>query len=79
MVLSQEEMSRVLQAIHQPRYQIYLRLIYGCGLRLQEGVQLHVNAVDDAGMVELADIFRTYGSAYRAKYAQRMPPSVFVN
>jgi hypothetical protein len=27
------------------------------------------------GMVELADIFRTYGPAYRTKYDQRMPPS----
>lgn len=26
-------------------------------------------------MVELADIFRTYGPAYRTKYDQRMPPS----
>jgi hypothetical protein len=27
-----------------------------------------------SGRVELADIFRTFGSAYQTKYDQRMPP-----
>lgn len=45
-VLSRDEVSRVLRSVRQPRYHVCLSLIYGCGLRLQEGVCLTVDAVD---------------------------------
>lgn len=47
-VLSQEEVRRVLAAVRAPRYRVCLTLIYACGLRLREGVGLQVPAVDGA-------------------------------
>lgn len=40
LVLSREEVARVLGAVRQPRFQICLRLIYHCGLRVGEAVRL---------------------------------------
>jgi integrase/recombinase XerD len=45
-VLSQEEVTRTLHAVRQPHYRVCLSTIYGCGLRLQEGIGLTVDAVD---------------------------------
>jgi integrase len=39
-VLTREEVGRVLGAIQQPRYRTCLRLIYQCGLRVGEAVSL---------------------------------------
>ena len=36
---------------------------------------IHQSADGGSDMVEIADIFRQYGPAYRAKYGERMPPS----
>lgn len=36
-VLSREEVRRLLGAVREPRYRVCLRLIYECGLRLSEG------------------------------------------
>ena len=47
-VLSQEEVRRVLAAVRTPRYRACLTLIYACGLRLLEGLRLQVPAVDGA-------------------------------
>ena len=47
-VLSQEEVRRVLAAVRTPRYRACLTLIYACGLRLLEGLRLRVPAVDGA-------------------------------
>ncbi len=41
-VLSVSEVEHVLRCVHQPRYRICLSTIYGCGLRLQEGLHLQV-------------------------------------
>ncbi len=40
LVLSQEEVKRVLGVLRQPRYRTCLRLIYHCGLRVGEAVSL---------------------------------------
>ena len=45
-VLSVEEMRRLLSCVHQPRYRMCLSTIYACGLRLQEGVHLQVGDID---------------------------------
>src|SRR4029453_6063105 len=36
-ILSLEEVRRILQAVRLPRYRVCLSTIYSCGLRLQEG------------------------------------------
>ncbi len=50
-VLSPEEVSRILGCLRQPHYRVCLTLIYSCGLRLQEGVQLQVADIDSARML----------------------------
>lgn len=45
-VLSREEVWRVLGAVRTPAYRACLTTIYACGLRLMEGTQLHVPHVD---------------------------------
>src|SRR4249919_500683 len=45
-VLSRDEVWRVLAAVRTPAYRVCLTTIYACGLRLLEGVSLHVADVD---------------------------------
>jgi integrase/recombinase XerD len=45
-VLSVEEVRRILGCLRSPRYRACLSTIYGCGLRLQEGVHLQVRDID---------------------------------
>jgi len=45
-VLSVEEVKRVLVCIHRSRYRVCLTTIYACGLRLLEGVRLQVKDID---------------------------------
>jgi site-specific recombinase XerD len=47
-VLSHEEVRRVLAAVRTPQYRVCLTLMYACGLRLREGLRLQVPAVDGA-------------------------------
>ncbi len=50
-VLSVEEVRLVLSHVRQPYLRICLNTIYGCGLRLQEGLSLHVGDIDSARMM----------------------------
>jgi integrase len=45
-VLSTEEVKRVLECVHRFPYQVCLHTIYACGLRLLEGTRLHVKDID---------------------------------
>jgi site-specific recombinase XerD len=45
-VLSVEEVDRILRRVHQAHYRVCLTTIYACGLRLQEGVHLQVKDID---------------------------------
>lgn len=45
-VLSRDEVRRVLAAVRTPAYRVCLTTIYACGLRLLEGSKLHVADVD---------------------------------
>lgn len=45
-VLSIGEVGRILKCVHRERYRVCLGLIYACGLRLLEGVQLRVKDID---------------------------------
>jgi len=50
-ILSREEVQRVLGCLRQPHHRACLSTIYGCGLRLQEGVKLQVRDIDSSRMV----------------------------
>lgn len=50
-VLSQQEVKRILQAVRAPVYQVCLSTIYSCGLRISEGVGLQVEHVDGQRML----------------------------
>ena len=45
-VLSRDEVWRVLATVHTPAYRVCLTTIYSCGLRLREALDLHVDQVD---------------------------------
>jgi integrase/recombinase XerD len=49
-VLSPEEVWSVLSQIRRPPYRVCLSIIYACGLRLLEGVQLKVSQIDSVRM-----------------------------
>ena len=50
-ILSMEEVRRILGCIRLPRYRVCLSTIYSCGLRLQEGTHLQVADIDSARML----------------------------
>jgi integrase/recombinase XerD len=50
-ILSFEEVRRILGCVRLPRYRVCLSTIYSCGLRLQEGTQLHVRDIDSSRML----------------------------
>jgi len=50
-ILSTEEVRKILALIRLDRYRICLSTIYSCGLRLHEGVNLRVADVDSARML----------------------------
>ena len=45
LVLSREEVQKILAAVREPRFAVCLRLIYYCGLRVSEAVSLQVKDV----------------------------------
>jgi site-specific recombinase XerD len=50
-VLSVDEVQRILGCLRLPRYRVCLSTIYTCGLRLQEGVYLQVPDIDSDRML----------------------------
>lgn len=50
-VLSQEEVRRVLGRVYQLRYRVCLSTIYSCGLRISEGISLKVTEIDSGRML----------------------------
>ena len=50
-ILSGAEVRKVLSLIRLPRYKVCLSIIYSCGLRLQEGTNLHVADIDSGRMM----------------------------
>jgi integrase len=50
-VLSQDEMARFLDALHNPKHRALLMTAYAAGLRLSEVVTLRVADIDNARMV----------------------------
>ena len=50
-VLSREEVKKVLGHLYQFQYQVCLTTIYGCGLRLGEALRLEVSDIDSDRMM----------------------------
>jgi integrase/recombinase XerD len=50
-VLSVEEVQRLLQCVEAPRYRACLSVLYSCGLRLKEGTHLRVSQIDSQRMM----------------------------
>jgi site-specific recombinase XerD len=50
-VLSLEEVRRILGCVRRPSYRVCLSTIYSCGLRLQEGTHLQVPHIDSSRML----------------------------
>lgn len=50
-ILSQQEVQRILDCLRLPYYRACLSTIYSCGLRLREGCQLQVSDLDSERMV----------------------------
>src|SRR5271157_4609428 len=50
-VLTQEEVHRILACVHTLRCRVCLNTIYGCGLRIHEGIRLQVKDIDAEGEV----------------------------
>ncbi len=48
-VLTRAEVARLFGAVRQPRFQMVLRLIYACGLRIAEAVSLEVTDIKKDG------------------------------
>lgn len=51
MVLSQEEVHRVLWHVRQEQHRVCLSLLYGCGLRLSEGIKMSPQDIDGSRMM----------------------------
>jgi site-specific recombinase XerD len=51
LVLSREEVGRILRCLHNPCYRACLGTIYTCGLRVSEGVHLEIGDIDSARMM----------------------------
>jgi len=62
-VLSREEVRRILTEVRIPGYRACLTTIYSCGLRLLEGAQLQVADVDSARMA-----LHVHGKGKRDRY-----------
>jgi integrase/recombinase XerD len=67
-ILSIEEVRRILSLIRLERYRVCLTTIYSCGLRLQEGVNLRVEDVDSARM-----LLHVHGKGSKDRYVP-LPP-----
>ena len=50
-ILSQEEVRRILSNVKQLRYRVCLSTIYACGLRISEGKSLQVSDIDSGRMM----------------------------
>ena len=70
-VLSREEVRRILAEVRIPVYRVCLTTIYACGLRLLEGAHLQVPDVDGARMV-----LHIHGKGKKDRYVPLPDPTV---
>jgi site-specific recombinase XerD len=70
-VLSREEVRRILSQVRIPVYRACLTTIYACGLRLLEGAHLQVPDVDGARM-----LLHIHGKSKKDRYVPLPEPTV---
>ncbi len=70
-VLSREEVRRILAAVRIPVYRVCLTTIYACGLRLLEGAHLQVPDVDSGRMV-----LHIHGKGKKDRYVPLPEPTL---
>ena len=70
-VLSREEVRRILAAVRIPVYRACLTTIYACGLRLLEGTRLQVPDVDSARM-----LLHIHGKSKQDRYVPLPKPTL---
>ena len=71
MVLSREEVRRILAAVRIPVYRACLATIYACGLRLLEGTRLQVPDVDSGRM-----LLHIHGKSKKDRYVPLPTPTL---
>jgi site-specific recombinase XerD len=69
-VLTIDEVHRILGSVHQLRFQVCLSTIYACGLRIQEGVHLQVKDIE----AERAVIHIQHGKGGKDRYVPLPQP-----
>jgi integrase/recombinase XerD len=69
-VLGTDEVRRILSCLHCQHYRVCLTTIYSCGLRLREGVSLHVQDIDSDRMV----LHVRHGKGNKDRYVP-LPPT----
>ncbi len=70
-VLSREEVRRILREVRIPVYRACLKTIYACGLRLLEGIRLQVPDVDSARM-----LLHIHGKSKKDRYVPLPQPAL---
>ena len=70
-ILSRDEVRRVLAEVHVPVYRVCLTTIYSCGLRLMEGARLQVADVDSGRMM-----LHIHGKGKRDRYVTLPEPTL---
>ena len=71
-VLSLDEVRRILRLIERPRYRACLSTIYACGLRLSEGVSLQVGDIDSDRMM----VHVRHGKGAKDRYVPLPEPTL---
>jgi site-specific recombinase XerD len=62
-ILSREEVRKILSHVNTPHNYAYLKTVYSCGLRLQEGLFLEVSDID--GKRNMIHVHRGKGARHR--------------
>src|SRR5437588_782181 len=70
-VLSREEVRRILKEVHTPVYRMCLKTIYSCGLRLSEGAHLRVADIDGGRM-----LVHVHGKGGKDRYVPLPEPTL---
>jgi len=71
-VLSLDEVRRILRIIERPRYCVCLSTIYACGLRLSEGVHVQVGDIDSDRMM----VHVRHGKGAKDRYVPLPEPTL---
>jgi len=71
-VLSLDEVRRILRIIERPRYCVCLSTIYACGLRLSEGVHVQVGDIDSDRMM----VHVRHGKGAKDRYVPLPAPTL---